>query len=415
MRHRRQNKVYVLLAAGLLILSLLVTSLARQFSNIRYKEPKKMPAQSLQLPATNVSQNDLIETIISQMSPAEKIGQLMMVNYFGNNLEQISILIDELGIGGIMLMGDNVQGKSFDTLQAFNQKLLNESSRIPLFLSVDQEGGDVARITKIIREYPYPSQVYNEKGSEGIKEQALYYSEKLKDLNINMNFSPVMDIVLNQDSIIAQRSFSQDGDINAQLGKMYVDVFRQYSLIAVPKHFPGYGTVSQDPHFEICRDNQNQVSTLAAPFYKVLDSPVIMSSHVIFSREDSLPATLSRRIMQTLREKSFTNILITDDIQMQSITALYEYKIASVKALEAGCDIVLSITKDQTQWLTQARALHNYLLAAYDNGTLSKATVDQALRRIIRIKLQYLNKERWTIIPVSEKMTMKNYSSLIRE
>lgn len=407
MKYHRHRQAGWVLYSSIIILSLIGISLARHFQKISDQEPRVVKA----VPDTSPDREDLLTTIISQMTDSEKIGQLMMVNYFGNDLKLIQILMDELSVSGIMLLGENVEGKSYEQLRDFNHSLQTKSQRIPIFLSVDQEGGDVARITRIIREYPYPSRVYSQKGKQGIKEQAEYYSEKLRDLNININFSPVLDIVLDEQSIIAERSFSHNGDINAELGRLYIDIFRKSSLIAVPKHFPGYGSVSLDPHYAVCRDNVNRAEDLGSPFFSILDSPMIMSSHVIFSREDSVPATLSRPVLQVLRQKSYSNIIITDDIQMQSITALYDYRIASLKALQAGCDVVLSVTKDSSAWLTQARSLHNYLLSAYKKGDLSEETLNTALKRILRIKLQYLHQEQWTIIPESQKVAMRYYQS----
>ncbi len=377
----------------------LLFSIARHLNSISETVSSRDEQPSLMSQDTNLSLDQVIDSIIQQMSTEERIGQLLMINYFGTDMKKMSYLINDLGIGGLMLMSQNVDGYSFDTIRKNNENLIQKSHRIPLFISVDQEGGGVARIKKIIKEYPYPARLYEKEGKAGIQEQARYYSQNLKQLNFNINFSPVVDVVRNKDSIIADRSFSADAQVNADLGNMYIDIFNKDSMIAVPKHYPGYGTVSKDPHYDICKDEESTVSQLAKPFFQLQESPMIMTSHVIFTQEDSVPATLSPTILKILRDKGYSNIIISDDIQMQSVTRLYDYRLASLKSIQADCDIVLSVTKDESQWYQNAVDLHGYLVKAYKNGILSEKDVNRSLKRILKIKLKYLQQEKWSIIP----------------
>ena len=349
---------------------------------------------------------DPVDTMIARMSEREKIGQLLMINFYGTNIEKVSRFLETNDIGGVMLNSDNISAHSIEGIKKQNEALQQSSPRIPLFISVDQEGGTVSRLRDVLKDYPSIGEIYKKQGKSGVEEEASYYSRELKNMDFNVNFSPVVDVIKNSNSIVAERSISKDPEKNALVASLYLRIFQKHNLIAVPKHFPGYGTVSGDPHFETCTDNQSEFTQLALPFRSLLNAPMIMSSHVIFKKTDDVPATLSSKILGWLRKQNYSNIVISDDIQMKSITDLYDYKKASLLALNAGCDIVLSITKDEKQWKKKAEGLYNYLLKAYKNGSLKHERVNQSLHRILSVKWGYLKNKRWTILPDFEKQKL---------
>ncbi len=355
--------------------------------------------------STNAAESSeaLIEDILSRMTPEEKIGQLVVVNYYGRNWDQLSGLITNYYIGGIMLKSENIQGLSYEELKKNNRRLIGYSREIPLFLSIDQEGGDVARLGSLVRTYPSPAELYRKRGESGVVEQANYFGEKLDDLGIRINFSPVIDLISNSNSIVSGRSYTWDIDTNARLANRYIEIFARHGVIAVPKHFPGYGTVHNDPHYQVCRDDRSTLEALAAPFDRLESPDMIMTAHVILSKNDNRPATLSRSAIDYLRNRNKDTVIITDDIQMDAITELYDYKLAALDAFRAGCDIVLSITKDDVKWYTNAVELVEYLNAAYNNGEITDEALDRSVARILRLKLRYLQDEQWGVLQNDER------------
>jgi beta-N-acetylhexosaminidase len=370
------------------------------------KIEKLFHASKAVLPAENekISVESEISNILKKMTDKEKIGQLIMVNYFGEGLEKVYYLITNCGLSGFMLTGENVRNKTYSQIQQINKNLIQASSgRIPLVISIDQEGGTVSRLNGILKNFPAPADVYQKDGKEGVLELADYNSKKLKGLNIQINFSPVLDVVYKTNSIIYKRSFSANSSTNAELGRCYLEKAKQNGIIAAAKHFPGYGNMGLDPHEFVCVDRESSLEELAKPFLETLDFPMIMSSHVIFSRYDKRPATLSRKIIAYLRENHYSNVIITDDIQMKSITQLYDYRKASLEAVLAGCDIVLSVTKDPGNWYQKAVELYNYLYEAYKSGALSEEAVNQSLSRILKMKLAFVAPEYWGIVSTKDK------------
>ncbi len=360
-------------------------------------------ARSVKNKNENITLDSLIETVISRMSIKEKIGQMIIVNYYGDDLNKICDLISNYSISGIILKSENIKNKSFEDVKNRNLFLQKNSPRIPMIISVDQEGGNVARLDGILKSYPSPGELYLQKGSEGIAEIADYTAQKLNELNINMNFSPVIDIIIKTNSIVYNRSFSSNAGLNSELGRIVIDKMLKYNVIAVPKHYPGYGNISADPHEEICRDDTSSIGKMAEPFIKLLNSQAIMSSHVIYSKYDNLPATLSKPVLSYLRNSRFSNVIITDDIQMKSITDIYNYKKAAVEAIKAGCDIILSVTLDRDKWFENAADLHNSLMDAYDNGEISDDMINQSLYRIVKMKIMLIKSEKWSILNEVEK------------
>lgn len=380
----------------------------KKIENFIHVKNAPTPTSDITTTIQKQSQEEIINKIIERMSVEEKIGQLIMVNYYGNNFSRVKQLIDTYHVGGLMLKSENIKNKSYSQVKNNNKRLLSYSKRVPLFISVDQEGGDVARLDSIIKSYPSPREVYNSDGKKGIEDLAKYFSEKLDDLNIQINFAPTVDVIKNNDSIVNNRIFSKDSAKNGDMAKLYIEIFNSNNIIAAAKHYPGYGTVSKDPHTDICRDSETSLDSITIPFAKVVGSAMIMTSHVIFSKYSEYPSTISKKIISQLREKyNYSNIIITDDIQMKSITKLFDYEEASVRAINAGCDIVLSITKDESKWYSETKILVKYLIKAYKNNELSKIAVDNALRNIIRTKLQYVKKSQWTILETSEKSAFR--------
>lgn len=349
----------------------------------------------------------LADEVLSRMSVREKIGQLVMVNYYGNDLSKVAELIRKYHLSGIMLKAENVRNKSYNEVKNANRTLSAASGRFPLLISVDQEGGDVSRLNGILKNFPYPSEIYRSRGKEGVMEAADYTSARLKDLQINVNFSPVVDLAVRSDSIIYKRSFSSDPAVNSDLGKLYIDRSRKNGVIAVAKHYPGYGNVGKDPHNEICVDDTSSLDEISAPFFNLTGSEMIMSSHVIFRNYDDRPATLSRKVLKRLRD-SYSNVIITDDIQMKAITRIMDFKRAAVESILAGCDIVLSVTLDEDRWYRNAAELCDYMLDKYQNGELPESAIDGPVRRVIKMKLSAFRPENWGILKEMEKVALLN-------
>lgn len=329
------------------------------------------------------------ESILSNMSLREKVGQLIMVNYRGEE-EDVAEWISDYPVGGIMLNAFNINGRNGKKLLSA-VTVLQSAGCIPLLISVDQEGGEVQRLSSILESYPSPFELFQNEGAEGVSNQALYFSTELPEIGINVNFAPVLDVPENDGSILSGRSFSEDLDENAALCQSVIDIYSKSETIACVKHFPGYGATTIDPHDEICEDNTSVLTEIAEPFLNLTNMEMIMTAHVIYDGYE-LPATLSEEILSLLRKEGFEGILITDDLQMGAITQSYDFDEAAVLALSAGCDITLSITKTDN-WKNNAVKLFYTIEKAVENGEISEEEINEKVLRILNLKLSRFSED----------------------
>ncbi len=277
----------------------------------------------------------------------EKIGQMFIVRLQGKNIDtELETLIKEYHIGGVSLYSRNYD--SYEEMIDIINKLKKMNSKyndIPLFISVDQEGGRVNRLPKDFKIIPSAKKVSSDK--KYVKESALITGELLKDLGINMNFSPVLDIQRFKDShAIGDRCYGKDAKSVSENGLLMMNTLKK-NVIPVVKHFPGHGLVKRDSHLFLPFINTKIEETEdLIPFIKAINynTPAIMISHIMLRKMDKFyPASLSKKIITDfLKNKlNYKGLIITDDLKMKAVNFLYGYKKSTLKAIEAGNDIIL--------------------------------------------------------------------------
>ena len=319
----------------------------------------------------------------------KKIGQMLIVDFPYTDFESMSEMMKTVPVGGVILLTENLTGKSASEISEMNSRLQSISPKTQLFLAVDQEGGTVSRLKHIIGNYPAPSEYYRKYGIEGIEKLARSFSRSLRSMGFNLNFAPVIDTVLNTNSPVASRCLSADPKQNERLARRWSEVSLDNGILSAVKHYPGYGTLGNDPHYRLCKDAVNDYRDIGKPFFGLTDVPMIMTSHTIFQTADSLPATLSPKILGELK-RNFSNIVISDDINMNSITYFCDYRIAALKAIQAGCDIVISISPVGKGWVEYTMRLFRYLRDAARFGKLDMKSLDNSVRKILRWKIIYI-------------------------
>ncbi|MCX7820648.1 MAG: hypothetical protein N2258_03130 [Brevinematales bacterium] len=326
-----------------------------------------------------------VADIISTLDIKTKLASLLMVNFY----EDINItveLIEKTKISSFIIMSYNVDSN----YERFKKKLnfiKSHSNTLPITFSVDQEGGYVERLSPILGETEVLQKIFLAEGMEGVERIAHKFGKELRELGIDINFSPIIEVIKNPKSVVKDRVFSSNLLSNLIASQRFIDIISSYGVIAVAKHYPGYGTIEKDPHYEICIDKNSYLDELKEPFEKITNIKMIMSSHVIYSRIDNLPGTLSVKVMG-YTTNFFDGILITDDLLMDSITLIYDYRLAALRALLAGNDIILLVDKegDYKKWQQKIENLIDYLYQAYKNGELTEEQIDRSLKKIIYLK-----------------------------
>lgn len=208
---------------------------------------------------------------------------------------------------------------------------------------------------------------------------------ELKILGINMNFSPVVDNITNQNSFLYDRVFRED---IALLANDMVNGYADSKVIPVIKHFPGHGNESKDPHdiLSVVNLERKDLESYLKDFKVVFEnknSQAVMIGHILAPKISSDPASLSKIfVTDILREDlKFKGISITDDIQMKALTKSYSIQEATLKALLAGNDILMFTGVPEQQ----AEAYEAVLNGVRD-GSISEEFIDEKVRRILDLK-----------------------------
>jgi beta-N-acetylhexosaminidase len=331
-------------------------------------------------------------------SDAEReIGQLFMVGMPGPHLDkETDILIRERHLGGIILFSRNIE----DPLQLAAlcrdlQAAALKRQDFPLFLAVDQEGGRVARLKEPFRSFPGNAAIgMDEEPVKRAIEFATVTSKEMKVVGLNMNFAPVVDVQRGEiEKHLAGRSFGEDPEVVAFLGRTVVKHLQKNGIMAVAKHFPGLGRAEVDPHFHLPKINidlEEMKRINFPPFAAAIEEGVcgIMTSHAIYPVLDpERPATLSPMVLtEVLRESmGFRGLTITDDLEMGAIATDWSVADGALKSFQAGADILL-ICKDQIH----ARESLDLMRQALSEGTISTKRVAQSLERIRKMKARFL-------------------------
>lgn len=374
------------LLALLLLSALLVCAL---FSLRREKAPDPgAPAPERQ------SLNARAQALLARLSDEEKLGQLLIVGLPGKALDEESArLLSDVRPGGVILFDRNMQ--SPEQVAALNGALrerLLQTTGLPPFLCVDQEGGRVARLKTRLLALPAAETLGKASNPDDIRRLAADCAAELKAIGFNVNFAPVADL-----NLPGGRSYSGDPARVALCAEAACRGFADGGLLFSLKHFPGLGKAQKDPHFDgetiVASRSQLEREDLA-PFAALIAALgpqpyFVMVSHPVYTAYDAEnPASLSPAILRALlRQKlGFDGLAVTDDVEMGALANRYPFEEIGVRAVAAGADIVLVCHEPERQ-----RAVYRGLLEALRSGALPRQTVDDAALRVIRAKLARLD------------------------
>ncbi len=332
-------------------------------------------------------------TIIEDLSIEDKIGQMLMVGFEGKSLsEGIAELIIKYRIGGVILFSHNIETPRQISILCHQLQECARSAghKMPLFISVDQEGGRVSRFKAPFLQFPGSGELGAKDSEELVESNARAIGKELQRIGINLNLAPVLDVNTNpQNPVIGDRAFGADPDMVSRLGVAAIKGFQESGIIPVGKHFPGHGDTCVDSHKElpIVNHGLDRIKEVELrPFSAAIKSGLnaIMTAHVVYSRIDpDYPATLSKRILKGImrEDMGFKGLIITDDLKMKAITKNYNFRDVVVLAVNAGADILL-ICHDKE------REVRGYkeLMDGMEKGIISVERVDESVKRILKLK-----------------------------
>jgi beta-N-acetylhexosaminidase len=331
---------------------------------------------------------------INKFSNQQLAGQRLMAGFDGTELnDDLKFLIDSLKVGGIVLFSRNIQHpEQVQSLCNSVQEYAKSCGQPPLFIAIDQEGGQVARLrSPFFTEFPGNSKIRDETEAKAF---ANITAAELKQIGVNMNFAPVMDTAPEGiQSVMAERAFGGDPERVSRLGVKIIETLQKNGVMATAKHFPGIGRTVLDSHFDmpmLDTDLDDLISFDLVPFQDAIDYgvAVVMLSHIRYDKiEPDLPASLSPQIAKKLlRDRmGFGGVVITDDLDMGAIKKHYDIQVIIPMILSADIDIALICHKGPA--IEEAFMKIQGCLETSQDITLAG---EAAVQRIMDLKQQYL-------------------------
>lgn len=337
---------------------------------------------------------------LSHFSLEQKVGQLMLLGFDGTILtDEFRRSIQELHPGGIIYFERNAESpQQVAQLNADLQHAAHANSDPGLFISIDQEGGVVARLKELrgFTEFPSAMAIAATGELENARRIAGAMSSELVALGFNLDFVPVLDVNNNPaNPVISTRSFGSDPGRVAEFGVAFLQAMQSAGVMATGKHFPGHGDTSIDSHITLptVPHNRARLEQIEfVPFRAAMRANVagIMSTHVTFpaiERTANLPSTLSRRVLTDLLrgEMSWDGLILTDELTMGALeTTGFDAPRAAVAAFRAGADLLLFQTGYEMH-----RQAYKALLKAVQRGDIPLEQLDASVNRILKAKERF--------------------------
>lgn len=360
-------------------------------------EPTEEPEPEITEPVQTQEEllDEMIESMIEQMSLEDKVAGLFIITpeaLTGQSTvtkagDGTKAALEQYPVGGIIYFKQNITGADQVKEMLANTK---EFSKYPLFLAIDEEGGDVARVqaglklekTMTAQELGFaddPALVYNTYFDIG---------NYLTEYGFNVDFAPVSDVLTNPDNTaIGNRSFSDNADVAGRMVPEAVKGLQDANVTACLKHWPGQGEVDADTHEGIASTEKTKAEMEQCeflPFRAGVEAGVQMIMVGHFSAPqitgDNTPCSLSKDVITgILREEwEYDGVIITDAMNMGAISEYYGSDEAAIKALKAGCDMVL-MPEDYSLAISG-------VVDAVRNGTIDEQRINDSLKRVYRIK-----------------------------
>ena len=324
---------------------------------------------------------------IDEMSLEEKIGQLLIISYRKNDIkEKLPTILEEVKPGGFILFSENITTYD-DTINLI--KSIKNSNDIPLFIGIDEEGGNVQRL-KNLKDYktsdiPYMSYVKTINDAYNLGK---VIAEELRVFGINLDFAPVIDCNWdNPKSVIGKRAFEGDYTTVAKLGVSLAKGLKNNKVIPTYKHFPNHGATATDSHQDLPVINKTEEELLnndLIPYQEAIknNADMIMISHLALPKitKDYTPASLSYEIITNLLKKKlgFKGLVVTDALNMQALTKNYSEKEILIKAINAGADLLL-MPEDPVNAV-------KIIKEAVNEGLISEERINESVEKILSLK-----------------------------
>jgi beta-N-acetylhexosaminidase len=323
-----------------------------------------------------------------------RVGRLAIVGFHGHTVpDDLRRVIDEFDLGGVIYFPRNIVDPG--QVAELSREVSALAREWPFWISVDQEGGRVARLRAPFTEWP-PAIALGRSGDDRLAERfATALATELLAVGINLDYAPVLDVHTNpKNPVIGDRALAEQADVAARLGAVVIRAMQQTGIAACGKHFPGHGDTSSDSHHElpIVEHGRRRLDAVEfVPFRRAIATEVasIMTAHVLAPELDRdrlasfSPAVVDRILKQEL---GFGGVVISDDLGMKAVSAAASFAEAAVLAIGAGCDAALLCHASPDECVAACEAL----IRAVELGHIPMKRIDDAWMRQRRAKERFL-------------------------
>lgn len=372
----------------LLFIILTITILGTSYYFLSQEKPKQVTSNSIE---------EKIKKQLKKMTLDEKIAQMLIIYYSSTTYDEtLEQTIKEVKPGGFILMNDNISTYQ-NTLNLV--KSMQKDSKIPMIISIDQEGGIVQRLQKItdIEVTNIPSMLTLGKTND----KNLAYNvgkimaQQLKTLGINLDFAPVVDIYNNKDNkVIANRSFGSNSEEVTTMALALKKGLEDNNVNTCLKHFPGHGDTAVDSHYNlpVINKDYNDLSKVELiPYYKAIknNTNMIMIGHIALPKitKDNTPASLSKEIITNLLKTKlkYQGLVITDALNMKALTDNYSDKEIYTMAINAGVELLLMPNG--------SRKAIEYIKESIKEKKITEQMINTSVTKILTYKYNHVKEE----------------------
>lgn len=338
--------------------------------------------------------DEVVESVISEMSLEEKVAGLFVVTPEGITGVSTAVqagegtkkALEQYPVGGLIYFKKNITSE--DQIKKMIENS-NSYCKYPLFIAVDEEGGTVSRLAEALKldNVGTMAEIGSTKDTSKVYEAMKTVGTYMKGYGFTLNFAPVADVVLSDNTAIGDRSFGSDAETVAGMVTSAMTGLEEVGITACVKHFPGLGDASEDTHnglVVIDKSLEELKQTELVPFISAIENgaKMIMVGHMSLPQivGDNTPATMSKEVISDLlrSELGFNGVVITDAMNMEAITEYYGADEAAIRAFKAGADMVLMPENFELAY--------EGVIAAVQDGTISEDRINDSLKRVYRIK-----------------------------
>jgi beta-N-acetylhexosaminidase len=329
--------------------------------------------------------------IVSGMSVRDMVGQMFVVSVGGTRPDYyIEKMVRKRNIGGVILFAYNMKSEEQveSLIGSLQQLSMQTEPAVPLFVGVDQEGGDIASAPWVA---PQPAAA--EVGSRGDPSEAhdiaATMGRQLLRAGVNTDFAPVVDTGFG--AAIGNRSYGEDPELVARMGAAAVEGFEEVGVVSAAKHFPNHGPATTDSHVNlpvIRHDAKTLQSYDLPPFEAAVEAgvPMVMVGHLLYPAIDPHnPASLSRDATGMLRsDLGFDGVIVTDDLAMAGAKGGGTPAEAAVQAVQAGADLLIVSSRPQQQ-----ADAYDAVVDAVESGEIPRSRIAKSVGRLLTVKERY--------------------------